>query len=508
MARIAIGGFLHETNCFVPMRTDYEYYARGGDYPPLARGGEIIERTRGSSFGMSGFLDEMAGRHELEPLVWGHAGAGGYVTDDAFERIVGELVGGLSRAMPVDAVYLDLHGAMCSESFPDAESEVLRRVRACVGARVPVVISLDYHANIGRATAELTDGMAVYLTYPHVDRQHTGARSARILQRILERGLPTHRAFHKLPFLLPLNFQCTLVEPSKGIVDASVAGEGGEVLDLCYAAGFPPSDLYECGPAVVCHGYDATAVEGAAGELARMVAGREGDFAEELLTPDVAVTRAMEIARTATRPVIIADTQDNPGCGGTCDTTGMLEALVRHGAEGVAMCVMCDPAAAAAAHAAGEGAEISIELGGRHDIPGDRPFAGTFRVVRLSDGKFVTTGKSIPGRHVDLGPTALLAIGGIEIVTASARMQAFDQDIFRHIGVEPSSRKILVLKSTCHFRADFAPIAERILIALAPGAHLVDSTAYPFRHLRPGVRLAPLGPEFPGPDGRGAAARG
>lgn len=498
MPRIAIAGFLHETNCFVPMRTDYAYYANGGDFPPLARGAQILEHTRGSSYGMSGFLEVMEHRHELVPLIWGHAGAGGYVTDDAFERIVGELVGGLSQAMPVDAVYLDLHGAMCSETFEDAESELLRRVRACVGPDIPIVITLDYHANIGEATAELCDGMAIYLTYPHVDRQHTGARSARILERIFERGRPTHHAFHKMPFLLPLNFQCTLVEPSKGLVDYSVAHEGGNILNLCYAAGFPPSDLSECGPSVVCHGWSEAEVDAAAQALADMVNAREPDFAEELLTPDEAVTRAMSIAAGATKPVVIADTQDNPGCGGTCDTTGMLEALVRHDAQGVAMCVMCDADAAKAAHAAGEGATITLDLGGKHAIPGDRPFHGSFTVTRLTDGRFVTTGKSIPGRQIDLGPTALLSIGGITIVVASRRMQAFDQDIYKHIGVEPTAQKILVLKSTCHFRADFQPIAEAILIAVAPGAHVVDSTTYPFRHLRPGVRLAPLGPEFRG----------
>jgi microcystin degradation protein MlrC len=496
MARIAIGGFLHETNCFVPMRTGYGYYARGGDFPPLARGDEVIERTRGSSYGMSGFLDEMLERHDLIPLIWGHAGAGGYVTDEAFERIVGELVGGLSRCMPVDAVYLELHGAMCSERFEDAEGEVLRRVRDCVGPDVPIVISLDYHANVSRATAERVDGMAIYLTYPHVDRQHTGTRSAKILDRVLERGRPPYRSFRKLPFLVPLNFQCTLVEPSKGIVEASVAGEGGDILNLSYAAGFPPSDLYECGPAIICHGYDEALVEARADALEQMVLEREPEFAEELLSPEEAVTRAMGIAETATRPVIIADTQDNPGCGGTCDTTGLLEALVRSGAQGAAMCVMWDPQAAEAAHAAGVGAEIALSLGGKHAIPGDKPFDGMFRVTRLSDGKFITTGKSIPGRKIDLGPTALLSIGGVDIVTASQRMQAFDQDIFKHIGVQPSAQKILVLKSTCHFRADFQPIAQEILIAVAPGAHLVDSTQYPFRHLRPGVRLSPMGPEF------------
>ena len=114
-------------------------------------------------------------------------------------------------------------------------------------------------------------------------------------------------------------------------------------------------------------------------------------------------------------------------------------------------------------------------------------------MTALSDGRFTTTGKSIPGRKVNLGPTAVLKIGGIQIVVASQRMQAYDQDIFRHIGIDPSAQKILALKSTCHFRADFDPIAEKTLIALAPGAHIVDPRVYPYQYLREGVRLLPEG---------------
>lgn len=162
------------------------------------------------------------------------------------------------------------------------------------------------------------------------------------------------------------------------------------------------------------------------------------------------------------------------------------------------MCVMWDPAAATAAHAAGLGSTITVELGGKHDIPGDKPFPGTFTVSALSDGCFVTTGRSIGGRHIDIGPTAVLTIGGVSIVVANKRMQAYDQDIFRHIGIAPEKQKILALKSTCHFRADFDPIAEKTLVVLAPGAHVVDSSKYPFKYLRKGVRLLPLGPEFEG----------
>ena len=496
MSRIAVGGFHHETNCFVPVHTDFNYFATVSDRPPLSRGDEVLRNLPNKAFGMSGFIADMAAKHELVPLVWASGGAGGYVTSDAFERIVGELIGRLSLALPVDAVYLDLHGAMCSVDFEDGEGEILRRVRATVGPDVPVVISLDYHTNLTPAMAARTDGMAIYYTYPHVDRPQTGSRAARILTTILERGQPAARAFRKLPFLIPLNFQCTLVEPSKGIVAKSAAGEGGDVLDLCYGAGFPPSDLHDCGPAVIAHGYSQVGVDAAADELVSHIMGMEKVFAQPLLTPDEAVKQAMAISAKAKRSVVIADTQDNPGCGGTGDTTGMLEALVRNHAQQAAICVLTDANAAAAAHAAGEGADITIELGGCTPLPDVRPFRGTFRVTRLTDGRFVCKGPCVGGREANLGPTALLTIGGVSIVVASKRMQAYDLEIFRHIGVEPTAQKILVVKSTCHFRADFEPIAERVLVAVAPGAHLVDARLYPYKHLRAGVRLEPLGPAF------------
>lgn len=496
MARIAVGGFQHETNCFVPTRTDFQVFATIGDRPKLSRGDEIIKNLPGKALAMSGFLPDMEKRHQLVPLVWAGGGAGGYVTSDAYERIVGELIGRLSVALPVDAVYLDLHGAMCSVDFPDAEGELLRRARAVVGPDVPIVISLDYHTNLTPAMAALTDGMAIYRTYPHIDRPQTGSRAARILEVVLEKGKPTARAFRKLPFLIPLNFQCTMVEPSQGIVAKSAAGEGGDVLDLCYSAGFPPSDLYDCGPGVIAHGYSQAAVDRAADELERYILAQERTFAQPLLSPDEAVSQAMAISRTAHRPVVIADTQDNPGCGGTGDTTGMLEALVRNGAEQAALCVLADADAAAAAHEAGVGADITIALGGKTPILGVTPFNGTFRVANLSDGEFLCKGICVGGRVATLGPTALLTIGGVSIVVASKRMQAYEPEIFRHIGLEPTKQKILVVKSTCHFRADFEPIAEKVLVAIAPGAHEVDARKYPYQHLRAGVRLEPLGPEF------------
>jgi microcystin degradation protein MlrC len=213
-----------------------------------------------------------------------------------------------------------------------------------------------------------------------------------------------------------------------------------------------------------------------------------------MLTPEAGIREAMTLARSASRPVVIADTQDNPGCGATADTTGVLEALVALGAERAVLGFLCDAAAAEAAHAAGVGQEIALALGGRSGPEGVKPFNGTFRVTRLGNGKIRTTGAVSGGRDIDLGPMALLTIGGVSVAVTSKRMEALDQAPFRHLGVEPTDQKILVLKSTCHFRAEFEPIAEKVIVVIAPGGYLADPALYPYRRLRPGVRLRPLGP--------------
>jgi microcystin degradation protein MlrC len=498
MTKIAVGGFHHETNSFVLPRTDFGYFASHRDRPPLVRGGDVFDWLRDSSFALAGALASIGGRHEIAPLLWTSGGAGGPVTREAFERIAGEMIGLLSAAMPVDGVYLDLHGAMVSDDFEDGEGELLRRVRAVVGQKVPVVISLDYHANVTPQMVEAADGLVGYLTYPHIDRRETGERAERVLEALLERGRPEGRALRKAPFLIPLNDQCTLAEPSRSIASRSKVLEGA-LVNLSYLAGFPPSDLFWCGPSVIAHAWSQSAADAAADALMREVARNEPDFAQPMVSPQEGVARALDRAKSARRPVVIADTQDNPGCGGTADTTGVLEALVAAGAEGAVVGLFCDADAARAAHAAGAGAEIRIALGGRSGPEGVKPFAAAFRVARLGDGRMRTTGAVSGGREVDLGPMALVSVGGVAVVVTSKRMQAHDQAPFRHLGVEPSAQKILALKSTCHFRAEFEPIAEEVIVVLAPGYYRADPTVYPFRRLRAGVRLKPLGPDSRGP---------
>jgi len=495
MARIAVGGFHHETNTFVNTPTDFAYFCSHRDRPPLVRRGDVLKWLSGISFALSGFLKIMADDHDIVPLLWTSGGAGGMVTRDAFERIAAELIAELSQQMPVDAIYLDLHGAMVTEDYQDGEGELLRRIRACVGQDMPIVISLDYHANVTPAMAAQVDAVSGYLTYPHVDRPETGIRAARAMQHVLKHGRRPGRALRKMPFLIPLHSQCTMVEPSRGIVDLTQSLEREGVLTVSYLAGFPPSDIFYCGPSVVVHAATQEAADRAADEVARFISMKESEFAVPVLSPADAVARAKSIAERANRPVIIADTQDNPGAGGSADTTGLLFALVEGGAEGAALGYLCDAEAVTSAHRAGRGASITIDLGGRNGPDGVVPFRGTFEVKALGDGKIRTTGPVSGNRDIDLGPMALLQIGGVKVAATTKRMQAHDQAPFRHLGVEPKEQKVLALKSTVHFRGDFQALAEDILIAIAPGGHLADSSKFTYKNLRPGLRLMPLGPE-------------
>jgi len=194
--------------------------------------------------------------------------------------------------------------------------------------------------------------------------------------------------------------------------------------------------------------------------------------------------------------VVIADTQDNPGAGGNSDTTGMLRALVGANAQRAAIGLIVDRDAARAAHAAGEGACLEIALGGRSGVPGDAPFQGRFTVERLSDGRLTCTGPFYRGARMQLGPSACLRIGGVRVVVAGEKPQLADQEQFRFIGIEPTQEGILVVKSSVHFRADFAPIAETILVCKAPGPMLADPADFPWKRLAPGVRVRPGGPAF------------
>jgi len=494
--RIAIAGFQHETNTFAPVKSTWEDFVKAEGWPGLTRGTDLAPTVKGMNLPIAGFIEQATARgHEMVPILWCAAVPSAHVTAEAFERVAAMIVAGLVEAMQnggIDAVYLDLHGAMVTEHFEDGEGELLARVRHAIGD-LPLVNSLDLHANVTERMVANSDLMIAYRTYPHVDMAETGGRVAWALDDILRgRRAKPGKAYRRIPFLLPLTTQCTMLSPSKEIYDELAALEDGAgVAAVSYTPGFPPADIHECGPAVFAYADSQASADLAADRLTHNITSREKEFAAEWLQPKAAVQRAMQ--SNAPKPIVLADVQDNPGAGGTSDTTGLLRALVEMKAENAVIGLLTDPEAAKAAHAAGEGAEIDLELGGKIFKHGDPPFKGRFIVEKLSDGRFLCTGPFYGGTRTQLGPTALLRIGGVRVVVTSGRMQAADQEMFRHLGVEPTEMKILGLKSSVHFRADFQPIAHEVLVVDAPGAFIDKPQQLPYKNLRAGIRLQPLG---------------
>jgi microcystin degradation protein MlrC len=490
MARIAIGGVQHETNTFASSRATFEEFVHADAWPGLSRGAALIDSVRGINLPIAGFVERaLHDGHELKPLLWCSAQPSGPVTRDAFERIAFILLEDLAAVLPVDAVYLDLHGAMVAEHCDDADGELLRRVRDLVGEKTTVVASLDLHANVSQTMLEQASALIAYRTYPHVDMAQTGARAASLIPRIAKTP-PLKRALEHARFLMPLTSQCTLIEPCRSLMARAAELERGPILSLHFTPGFPLADVAECGPCVFGYGTDDS-IRAAVAELAEDVARSEAAAATHFWGIEDAVRRALEVARVGLGPVILVDTQDNPGAGGNGDGTSIIKALISARAEDVVAGLICDPDCARQAHAAGIGARLRVSLGGKSGFPGETPIEAEFRVESLGDGRFTGTGPFYLGTRMDLGPMACLAIDGVRIVVASRKQQAADQAMFRHVGIEPAQQRILVLKSSVHFRADFGDLASEILIVEAPGPSPADPSRLPFRKLRAGVRLAP-----------------
>lgn len=494
--RIAVAGFQHETNTFAPVKADYDAFEREKNYPKLLRGSEVVSGLRGKNIPLAGAIAELeAAGADIVPVLWCMATPSAHVTADAFERIAGEIVDGIAAAGRIDGVLLELHGAMVAECADDGEGEVLARLRARIGDTVPVAVPLDLHANITPAMVQHADLLDAYRYYPHTDMAETGARTARHLLAMVRSGTRPAKAFRQIPFLIPINGGCSEFGPAreiyKEIIPALEAGSRS-LTTVSFAPGFPLADFADVGPSVLAYAETQQEADAAADRLAAEVMRREAQFIPDVLAAEAAVAKALELARSATRPVVIADTQDNPGGGGTGDTTGLLRALVAAKAKGAVIGALIDPQAAAKAHEIGEGQRGRIAIGGKL-WPGDQPVEANVLVRKVSSGSWKASGAMKAGMTISLGKVALIEIEpeGVLVALASVPAQTVDRSIFAHLGLVPEDVPIIALKSSVHFRADFTPLASHILVALAPGPVAVDNTTLEFRKIRPGARLMP-----------------
>lgn len=498
--KILVAGYQHETNTFAPLKADWAAFTRGDVFPAFMQGQAMLDQLTGVNLPAGGFIAAAQERGwEVLPGCWCGASPSAYVTQDAFERISSAVLADVAKG-GFDAIYLDLHGAGVAEHVADTEGELIDRIRALVGPDLPIVASLDLHANVTERMLDQADALVAYRSYPHIDMAATGELAAELLARRLALGRKEGLEFRRLPFLIPLNAQSTWMAPAQGLYEALAAADDQFGVRLSFCMGFPASDFDECGPMVWAHGERA---QEALAHLYARVAEPAQWTLDFLPAPD-AVAQALARAPGLSTPLVIADTQDNPGAGGSSNTTGLLHALLAQGAgrqfpDQVALGLMFDPAAAQAAFAAGVGATVSLNLGQAvltfTGQASDPPVAGNFRVRALCDGKVILKGPMMTGMAATLGPCACLELDGVLVAVASGQMQMLDRELFRMVGITPEAMKIIVVKSSNHFRADFTPLvadaSTDIIVAKAAGPMAADPADLPWKNLPDAMRRRP-----------------
>jgi microcystin degradation protein MlrC len=487
LPNVAIGRISHETNSFSPVPTTLDSFREGEG---ILESDALVRHYTGTKTGLGGFLDVAAEeRWTAAGTLAAGATPSGNVAASAHAALRDGLIARLAAAGPVDGVLLHLHGAMCSNGAPDAEGDICRHVRAAVGPEVPIVVELDLHGNMTAEFCRYVDGVFVYRTNPHVDPYERGVDAARCLARMLRGGLPRPKVYIAKPPMLPPTINMRTAEgPMHDLREQAREWEARpHIVDVSIFGGFPYADFDQAGTAVL-----VTATDPAAGRAAAEAMGRRAwDLREAFLKPlpgiREAVDRALGLRSNdagTRKPVVLADVADNPGGGGTGDTTELLRELVARRAQGAVACVW-DPESARQAHAAGLGWTATFRIGGKVAPEAfGAPVEVAGRVAFLSDGQFTGTGPVVRGRTVRCGPTAQIDTGGLKIVVTSVRHAANDRGFFRVAGIEPEREPLLVIKSRGHFRADFEPIAQTIIEVDAPGAANPNLDRFRFAHVR------------------------
>ena len=476
---IVTGTISHETNVLSNIETDLEQFRRRR----LLYAEEVFDYHRGTRTPVGGLMDGCE-RHgfELIPTVFASATPSGTITAEAFDTLLGDILDGVRGAGEIDGVALHLHGAGVSENHDDVEGHVLSEVRGLIGGK-PLVSTLDLHANNTRLMVESADILVGYDTYPHVDGYERGLEAIGLMARLLNGTLRPTKAFRQPPMMPALQAQFTGRHPMSRLMEEAHRMEGMEGVEtITVAAGFPWSDIEDVGLSIIVTTNDDQEL---ADRLANDLSGLAWSMRRDFLVKPTPVREALrKVEASEGGPFVLADIGDNPGGGAPEDGTVVLRAVLEEGLGGGVFAVMWDPEAVEEAAAAGVGAEVTVDLGGRTDEMHGAPLRVTGAVKTLSDGKWTVKGPMGTGSESDMGATAVLLVGGNEVIVTSKRLQPMDLELYRSLGIEPTERRFIVVKSSVHFRAAHEPIAEEVIELDTPGLTSPRLAGFGFRNLR------------------------
>jgi len=474
--RVAIGAIMQESNSFSPRPTVWKDFQAG----TLRRGNELLQ-AGGTNTELGGFLSALGDAGAiLAPTAWAWALSGGPLTASVYRRVCRILLQELAAAGPLDGVLLAMHGAMAADGIADADGALLARVRALIGPKVPLVATLDFHANVTHQMVEAADALVGYRTYPHVDMAATGQRAAQLLLRVATGQVKLAMALAKAPMLVPAHTMQTAHGPMAELVAAAARLELGEALSVSLFPVQPWLDVPELGfGAIVITDGDLPRAEAAAQRLcAEAVARREAFFVNT-----VPVAEAVEQAlASAARPVVLADIGDATGGGATGDSACLLAALLPYRDRLSALLPIVDPPAVRQSVRAGVGRSVTVRLGGQLDQR-FQPVTVDGVVRSLSDGRFRFAGPVFTGMEATMGRTAVLQCDQLYVVVTERPAWTVDPALYRSVGLDPTAFQVIVVKSPNLFRAAYAPLAQEVLLVDTPGATSADLRALPFRHV-------------------------
>ncbi len=467
--KIFIASLATETNTFSPLPTGHRTF----EETVLMRDASRRPATIGTAPVIEWRKAAEADGHTVVESLTTFAQPAGTTIRSVYEAFRDEILGDLKAALPVDMVLLFLHGAMVADGYDDCEGDILKRARALAGPAVPVGCELDLHCHLTQEMLDAATAIITYKEYPHVD---TAARARELYALCKAAGAGKIRPVSALFDCRMVNMWRTPVEPMRGFVDRMMALEGKDgILSVSFAHGFPWGDVADVGARmlVIADGDKAKAAA-----LAERLGREIFAMREQTVTPHLGVDAALDRALAAKAgPVVLADVADNAGGGAPSDSTFILKRLVERGISDVATGCYWDPVAVRICKEAGVGASFDLRIGGKCGKASGDPVDLRVTVRGVSD-RLTQTGNN--GGQIPLGEAAWVEGAGIDIVLNTLRGQTYAPDAFSNLGLDPTKRKIVVVKSTQHFHARFAPLATDVVYVSTPGAIPPDFANIPY----------------------------
>ena len=477
MYKIAFGGIMHESNTFSSTHTDLKAFSQ-------TLGIDIISAWKDTHHEIGGFI-QCTEKQDVNgiPTLMATATPAGPVTDDAFEKLTSLLIQQLKSIESIDGILLALHGAMVVESYSDGDGEVLNRLRKVFGESLPIVVTLDHHANVSQKMVDKSTALVIYKTNPHIDQRERGIQAGELLLRILKEDVIPTQALAKPPMILNILYQNTSAEPMSTIINnAGQLENDADILVANVAAGYPYADVAEIGPSfIVVTDDEPQLAQIEANKLSDMLWTNRNQLSLNLPDASVAVKQATQSQKY---PVILVEMGDNIGGGSTGDSTIILDELIEQNASGYVV-VLCDPESVETCRQTGVGNEVSLVVGGKTDDLHGEPVSIQGKVRLLHDGHFIETEPRHGGqRYHNQGLTAVVQVNDSLLVLTSKRQTPFSLQQLLSLGINPKEMQMIVVKAAIAYRAAYEPIAGKIIEVDTPGLTAVNPQHFSYQNVR------------------------